>query len=200
MIKIGITGGIGAGKSFVSKIFASMGVPLYNADFRAKWIIQNDQNLIAAIKETFGNNIYNHKNELDRVALAKIVFNDKKQLEKLNAIVHPAVSKDGEEWYANLPRHKLYGLKEAALLFETGTHKKLDKVIVVSASKELRINRVVERDNISRADVLARMDKQLAEKDKLQLADYVIYNEGTQALIPQIWKVHQQIKKLRNRN
>jgi len=200
MIKVGITGGIGAGKSFVSKIFASMGIPIYNADFRAKWILQNNPILIEEIKQVFGANIYTAENKLNRLALAKIVFNDKKLLAKLNSMVHPAVAKDSDDWFVNLSRSKAYALKEAALLYETGTHEKLDKVIVVSAPREVRINRVVHRDSASRADVLARMDKQLPESDKVKLADYVIVNDGKQTIIPQIWKVHQQVIKLKAKN
>jgi len=144
MIKVGITGGIGAGKSLVCRIFSMMGIPLYNADYYAKHLMQTDEPLIAAIKKAFGNRIYSNQ-QLDRKALANIVFKDEEKLNQLNQIVHPAVFAHGLAWFKQ-QQTQPYAIKETALLFETGSYQLLDVTILVIAPETVRINRVTKRD------------------------------------------------------
>jgi dephospho-CoA kinase len=195
MLKIGITGGIGSGKSTVCRIFETFGIPVYYADDRAKAIMVEDEELIQKLKKAFGDFVYLQDGSLNRAGLAEVVFNDKKKLELLNSIVHPAVYRDGEKWQMaqkNVP----YTLKENAIMFETGGHQFMDKVITVFASKDVRLERVMKRDGTDSATIEARMDKQMADEEKVKLADFVIYNDGKQALIPQIWTIHQTLKKI----
>lgn len=191
MLKVGITGGIGSGKSTVAKIFALLGVPVYYADDAAKSIMQTDNTLIEQVKAHFGAAIYDSNNVLDRSALGKIVFNDKEKLELLNSLVHPATIRHSDEWAS---RQKApYVLKEAALLFESGSFAQLDKCIGVYAPQPLRIHRVMKRDNISRNDVLARMHKQIDDSIKMKLCDFVIRNDEQEMVIPQVLSLHQQL-------
>lgn len=196
MIKVGITGGIGVGKSYVAKIFKSMNIPIYNADFRAKYLIQNDPMLIEAIKVNFGPELYDENNQLDRKKLSSIVFSDEKKLKILNLIVHPVVREDAKNWFfeqhlKNVP----YALKEAALIFETKGHLELDKVIVVTAPLAVRIERTMARDRCTRQEVLDRIDKQLPENDKKLLANYLIDNSGEKSLLEQVNKIHEALCK-----
>ncbi|MEX2588670.1 MAG: dephospho-CoA kinase [Chitinophagales bacterium] len=199
MLKVGITGGIGSGKTTVCNIFKSIGVPVYNADKRAKTLMETDEALIGKIKGLFGNNIYNDKN-LNRKQLAEIVFNDAEKLKALNALVHPAVGKDALHWQEKMEKagHP-YTLKEAALLFETGSYKALDKIIVVDAPEKLRIQRVMKRDTVSEKEVRARMDKQWPQTHKNELADFIIHNDGENTLIPQVRELHKQFIEMAKR-
>lgn len=194
MLKIGITGGIGSGKSTVAKIFALLGVPVYYADDAAKTIMQTDKLLIEQVKLHFGEHIYDANNVLDRAALGKIVFNDKDKLELLNSLVHPATIRHSDEWADQ--QTAPYVLKEAALLFESGSFQYLDKCIGVYAPQPLRIHRVMKRDNIGRADVLARMHKQIDDSIKMKLCDYIIRNDDQEMVIPQVLALHQQLLEL----
>lgn len=194
-LKIGITGGIGSGKSTVCKIFEVLGTPVYYADDRAKFLMVKDVELVKAIKALLGEEAYFANGQLNRAHVGNIVFKDKDRLEKLNAIVHPAVAKDGESWHfsqKNVP----YTLKEAALLFEAGSYKHLDKLICVVAPKALRLKRVMERDQVEEAAVLARMDKQWPQSKKAALSDFIIYNDGSIPLIPQVLRIHKKIVQL----
>ena len=162
MLKIGITGGIGSGKSTVCRLFEKLDVPVYYADDRAKWLMNNEEELKEKLRANFGSLVYNKEGDLDRGYLAGIVFNDQSKLEILNAIVHPAVFEDGVKWQGEQEaKGANYTLKEAALLFETGSNLTLDKIIVVTAPQEVRIKRVKARDNISKEEVLARINKQM---------------------------------------
>jgi len=190
MLKIGITGGIGSGKTTVCKIFAQMGVPVYYADLQARELMNTDAILINEVKQEFGADIYNDKGELIRPKLAEIVFNNKQQLEKLNAMVHPAVQRGFKQW-AKQYSGKPYVLKEAALLFESGSYKDLDYIVTVSAPKEVRIARVVERDGANREDIEKRMANQLTEQERLDRADHIIINDGSKAIIPQVMELHE---------
>jgi dephospho-CoA kinase len=190
MLKIGITGGIGSGKSTVCQIFAKMGVPIYSADLQAREIMNTDTKLVKALKKEFGAAIYGDDGVLIRPNLAAIVFGDKAKVEKLNALVHPAVKEDFRQW-AQKQTNCPYVIKEAALMFESESYKDLDYVITVTAPKELRILRVVERDGSKRADVIKRMDNQLSEKERIERADFIIKNDGTHLLIPQVMDLHQ---------
>lgn len=188
MLKIGITGGIGSGKTTVCKIFEQMGTPVYYADLQARELMNTDDALISELKQEFGENIYNN-NELDRPKLASIVFNDKNKLEKLNALVHPAVQRRFTQW-AKQYTDKSYVLKEAALLFESGSYKDLDYIVTISAPKEMRLNRVVNRDEAKREDIEKRMNNQLSEDERIERSDFVIVNDETQAVIPQVMELH----------
>ncbi len=191
MLRVGITGGIGSGKTTVCHIFEVLGVPVYYADDRAKHLMQHNDSLVSALKEAFGEEIYK-EGILDRPLLASKVFNDKDRLAKLNSLVHPAVAHDALKWQqANL--HAPYTLKEAALLFEAGSYKALDKTIVVTAPLEIRVKRVMARDNATEEQVLARIANQWPEEEKVKLADFVITNDGMAALIPQVLHVHRQL-------
>ncbi|MEL6831383.1 MAG: dephospho-CoA kinase [Bacteroidota bacterium] len=192
VLRVGITGGIGSGKTTTCKLFELMGIPVYYADDRAKWLMQHDKNLIAQLRDAFGDQVYNSEGQLDRAYLAGIVFNDRSQLDILNGIVHPAVRADGIAWdeeHTTTP----YTLREAALLYESGIYQLLDKIITVTAPEALRIERVMQRDNVDEAAVRARIDKQWPEEKKVALADFVIHNDGQQSLIRQVYHIHQQL-------
>lgn len=197
-LRIGITGGIGVGKSTVCGIFKRLGVPVYDADTRAKFLMQNDPEIIKEIKDTFGWDAYGKNNELNREYLAKIVFNNQEKLNLLNAIVHPRVSTDYERWTID-NRDKPYSLKEAALLFEANSYKQLHKIIVVTSPIDIRIDRIVKRDHVKREDVLKRISKQMTDKERLVKADYVILNDGKKSLIEQSLDIHHQILALREK-
>ena len=191
MIKVGITGDIGSGKTTVCEIFERLGVPVYYADKQAKYLMETDKKLREAIRQLFGDEAFDAENNLNRAFIAGIVFKDEEKLLALNALVHPAVKADYDSWNAILARKEYpYSLKEAALLVESGSYKDLDKLIVVSAPLEDRIKRVMARDNISEEQVKARIDAQLPESEKVKLADYVIDNNLIMELVPQVGKVH----------
>ena len=192
MLKVGITGGIGSGKTTVCQIFASLGIPIYYADERAKWLMSHDPDLVRAIKDLFGNQAYSENGQLNRSHLSKIIFTEPEKREQMNALVHPAVWKDGEQWNA-VQKEVPYTLKEAALIFESGGHRQLDKIIVVTAPEELRIARVVERDQVDAEAVRARIAAQLPESEKVALADFVIINDGQHLLIPQVLTIHREL-------
>jgi dephospho-CoA kinase len=190
MLKVGITGGRGSGKSTVSRIFELLGIPVYYADTAAKEIMHTDGELKASVQEHFGADIYKD-GVLDRAALGKIVFNDKEQLELLNSLVHPATIRHSDEWAGR--QTAPYVLKEAALLFESGSSQSLDRIIGVFAPQPLRLLRVMKRDNATREEVLARMNKQIDENIKMRLCDYVIHNDEQQLVIPQVLALHETL-------
>ncbi|HZF66239.1 MAG TPA: dephospho-CoA kinase [Chitinophagaceae bacterium] len=188
-IKIGLTGGIGSGKTTVAKIFELLGVPVYYADAASKKLYHSDAELKQDMQKHFGEQIY--KNEiLDKGQLAAIVFNDEKKLALLNGLVHPRTIRDAEEWMER--QTAPYVIKEAALIFEGGSASGLDFVIGVRAPKHLRIKRVMDRENISRNEVLTRMQRQIDEEIKMRLCDFVIVNDEQQAVIPQVLALHQK--------
>ncbi|HMR19706.1 MAG TPA: dephospho-CoA kinase [Sphingobacterium sp.] len=187
-IKVGITGGIGTGKSFVSKVFKTLGVPFYDADLEAKQIMVKDEHVRGALIAAFGPETYLPDGALNRQYLSGQVFNDTKKLALLNSIVHPAVIQAGIDWSNR--QTAPYSLKEAALLYESGSYKNLDYTILVTAPEELRIQRVMQRDGISRDAVLQRMHKQMPEDEKLQYADFIVHNDGVLPLLPQILAIH----------
>jgi dephospho-CoA kinase len=193
MLKIGITGSIGSGKSIVCKIFEQLGVPIYNADERAKILMISNAEIIAKVKLLFGNESYTETDELNRKHLSDIAFNNKDLLTQLNQIVHPIVFKDFDNWLLEKEQLNIkYILKEAALMFETDSYKKLDKFIVVTAPMELRISRTMQRDSILKEQVLSRMNNQLSQEEKLAKADYEIINNEQTSLIEQVFSLHQQ--------
>jgi len=192
MLKIGITGGIGSGKTTVCKVFEAIGIPIYYADDRAKYLMRKDKKLIASITELFGEEAYLKDGNLNRKYLAGIVFENKLMLKKLEALVHPAVHLDGEHWHKKQKKAP-YTLREAALLFENGSYKKLDKTITVYAPKKMRISRVMKRDKVTRKAVVARMKNQMLDREKRELANYVIKNDCKHPLIMQVLKIHKKI-------
>jgi dephospho-CoA kinase len=192
MIKVGITGGIGSGKTTVCRIFATLGIPVYYADERAKELMVSDANIVSEVKKLFGAEAYNNECQLNRKLIADRVFNDEILLKQLNAIVHPAVFQDTFSWFKK-HQDKSYTLYEAAILFETGNYKMLDKTITVFAPAEIRIARTMKRDKVSRKEVLERINKQMPEEEKVKLADYVIYNDHSQPLIEQVLTIHREL-------
>ena len=194
MLKVGITGGIGSGKTTACKFFEELGVPVYYADERAKYLMQRELHLIDEIKRNFGSEVYKD-GQLNRPLLAAKVFNNKQQLQLLNSLVHPAVFRDTERWVKEQSAKKVsYVLQEAALLVETGSYKKLDKLIVVTAPLHTRTERVSQRDQTSVAEVTARVHNQLPEEEKVKLADYVIKNDkDLDSLKKQVLKIHEQL-------
>jgi dephospho-CoA kinase len=197
-LRIGITGGIGVGKSTVCEIFRRLKVHVYDADTRAKWLMQNDAELKSIIKEEFGWDAYTRNDELNREYLAKIVFNNSKKLEILNSMVHPRVKGDYEKWTIE-HRHTPYSIKEAALLFESKSYKSLHKIIVVTCPIEIRIDRIVKRDHVKQDDVLKRIQNQMSDKERLQMADFVIFNDGKKSLIEQSLSIHRKILEMREK-
>lgn len=188
MLKVGITGGIGSGKTTVCRVFEWLGIPVYYADDRAKWLMTHDAALHEGITELFGAEAYLPDGSLNRSHIAGRAFQDAGILKKLNGLVHPAVHRDGELWHQS--QNAPYTLREAALLYESGGYSLLDKMIVVTAPAELRIQRVTARDGTERAAVEARMAQQWPEEEKVALADYIIRNDGETALLPQILEIH----------
>ena len=197
MLKVGITGGIGSGKTTVCKIFEVLGIPVYYADDRAKELMQTDLKLIGSIKDIFGDEAY-QEGKLNRSFIASKVFDNKPLLAKLNAVVHPAVAEDVMQWMMQYT-DKPYVLEEAALLFESGSYKFFDKLITVIAPIEDRINRLKARDNATYEQITARMKNQMRDEDKVKLSDYVIYNDAQHKLIQQALVIHHTLLKL-NKN
>ena len=183
---IGLTGGIGSGKTTIANYFATMGVPVYIADDAAKKVMQSD-NIIQQIKTTFGDSIFENK-ILNRAKLAEIVFNNADKLAQLNAIVHPAVKSDFELW---LQENKKYDhvIYEAAILFESGRYKECDVIITVTAPEEIRIERVVKRDNTTREQVLSRMKMQWNDEKRISLSNFVINNSNLKIAKEEVVKI-----------
>jgi len=192
MLRIGITGGIGSGKSIASRLFQALGVPIYDADSRARWLMENGPELRQQLSAAFGPDTYDAAGRLNRPVLASTVFNNPALLAQLNGLVHPHVGTDFESWAATqAAAGHAYVLKEAALLFEAGSYKQLDRIITVYAPLAVRQARVLRRDpHRSPADVQAIMAKQLSEEEKMQRADYVLTNDDTQPLLPQVLALH----------
>lgn len=195
MLQIGVTGGIGSGKSLVCRIFSTLGIAIYDADSRAKWITNNDISVKKAVIEHFGEEAYTAVG-LNRGFMAQKVFNNVDQLHILNGIIHPAVGKDYELWASE--QSSAYIIKEAALMFESGSYKMLDKVINVSAPIKLRIARVLKRDSFRTKDeVLAIINKQLSEEERSERSDYEIVNDEQQMLLPQVLALHDKFSALK---
>ena len=191
MIKVGITGGIGSGKTTVCKLFEKMDVPVYYADYEAKRLMTYDKKLKKSIKALLGNEAYYKNGRLNRKYVASVVFNDKEKLAELNGIVHPAVALNAEKWFTK--QKSKYAIKEAALLVENESYKQLDYLIVVIAPAEMRIKRVVKRDKIEYSQVKQRIANQLPEIQKKKVADFIIDNSGDVSLISQVWKIHRKL-------
>ncbi len=191
MIKVGLTGGIGSGKTTVAKLFAKKGIPIYYADGRAKYLMSYNKPLKAKIIEAFGKDVYHRNGRLNRKILASIIFNDKSKLAIINNLVHPAVAKDGDAWYD--AQTTPYAIKEAALMIESGSHQSLDLLVVVTADLEERIRRVMKRDGAIIKDVKARIENQLSDGERLVHADYVIDNNDRTLLQEQVDALHVEL-------
>ena len=195
MLKIGITGNMGSGKTTVSKIFEVLGIPVFYADDAAKEVMVTDEILISEIKSAFGDVSYFGDGSLNRKHIADIVFNNAGQLKKLNALVHPATFRAFDAWLKNKVNVP-YVLKEAALLFESDSYKMCDYSIMVQAPLELRIKRVMQRDKLTRQEIEGRNAKQFSEEKKSALANYIIKNDDQQLVIPQVLELHQLFSSL----
>jgi dephospho-CoA kinase len=193
MLKVGLTGGIGSGKTTVAKIFELLGVPVYYADAASKRLYHTDAGLITDLKKHFGEDVYTG-DQLERSKLAQIVFNDPAKLELLNALVHPPTIRDAENWM-NIQTTP-YVIKEAALIFESGSAAGLDYVIGVLSPEHLRIKRAMERDNSSREEVKSRMKRQISETVKMRLCDFIIVNNEQELVIPQVLALHEKLIKM----
>lgn len=193
MMIVGLTGGIGSGKSTVAKFFRQLGVSIYDSDNEAKMLMNESKSIKEAIIALFGKNAYIDK-KLNKPFIAAIVFNDKKKLDQLNNIVHPAVRSHFLKWITQ--QKSPYVIQESALIFENNAHKKYDAVILVTASEEIRIQRVIKRDGLTKLQVKARLNNQTSDDEKKKLADYVIENKNLKETETQVRLIH---KKLMNR-
>lgn len=188
-LRIGLTGGIGSGKSTVAGIFKVLGIPVFDADSVAKQLLQTDEVLKQSVTEVFGALVY-PDGILDRKKLASLVFNDAEQLNRLNNLVHPRTIAAAEAWAEE--QQAPYTVKEAALFFEAGSATGIDYMIGVYAPKHIRIKRVMDRDQVSREEVLGRMSRQIQDEIKMRLCDFVVLNDEQHLLIPQVIKLHGQ--------
>ena len=188
MIKIGITGGIGSGKSYVCEIFRHLGVPVFNADFQAKELMNNDCEVKQNLIKTLGINTISNDGSLNKKFIAEAIFNDNSLLQEVNKIVHPATLNAFNNWA--LTTKSNYVLLESAILFESKSNEVTDAVITVTAPSLLRIQRVIKRDGLTKQQVLLRMSRQWSEKEKKEKADYIIVNNEKKMLLPQILKIH----------
>ena len=189
MYKVGLTGGIGAGKTLVARMFHVLGIPVYNSDIQAKKLMTNSQEVKTKIIESFGQEAYLWDGRINKDYISSIVFNQSDKLKILNGIVHPALWKDSMKW-AEQQQAFPYTIHEAAILFETGGYKNMDCNILVYAPAKERIKRTMDRDKIDRQSVIARMEQQMPEDKKMELVDHVIYNDGTNSLISQVVQLH----------
>ena len=196
MYKVGITGGIGSGKTTVCQVFEVLGIPVFYADTEAKNIMVTDALLIEGVKSTFGKESYLEDGKLNNKHIADIVFNSDAELAKLNALVHPAVFRAFDAWAANINPKVPYTLKEAALLFESGSYKMCDTSILVSAPMDVKISRVMQRDNVTAEQVKARMDKQMSDEEKSAMANHFLINDEMHSIIAQVLKLHEHFLKV----
>nr|WP_320120103.1 dephospho-CoA kinase [uncultured Marinifilum sp.] len=193
MLKIGLTGGIGTGKSIAAKVFKLLGIPVYVSDIEAKKLMNSNSLIREKLIAKFGAKVYTNNSILNRKYLANIIFNKPEALQEVNAIVHPVVRSNFEDWCkkkSNFP----YVIQESAILFDTGLYKNFDKIICITADEDIRISRVMKRDGVSADLVNARIKNQIPEKEKIQKSDFVIYN-NSELLIPQIIKIDKQLRK-----
>ena len=190
-LKVGITGGIGAGKTYVSRLFQSLGIPVYNADDRAKELMTDHHALKYEIQKLMGDEAYFPNGQLNRKYIASIVFEDPAKLNKLNGLVHPAVRTDAQNWFSS--QKTPYAIQEAALLIESGSFKHLDFLIVVEAPVKLRVQRVRSRDGARVKDIKNRMKNQLTDRERRKFADFRVINNGKRLVIPQVLEIHRQL-------
>jgi dephospho-CoA kinase len=194
MLSIGISGGIGSGKTLVCTIFKILGISVYNSDLEAKRIMETNVQVKKEIINLLGEESYLNNLTLNRKFIAEKIFNHTELLSGINQIVHPAVREDAEIWSKKIPQDNNYFLRESAILFETGIYKQLDYNILVIAPKEIRIHRIKDRDKLSEVDIAIRMNQQWSDEQKLPLSNFVVINDGKTFLIPQVVKIHQSLK------
>ena len=195
VLQVGITGGIGSGKSLICKIFNALGIPVYDADARAKWLTNNSTKIKIGIVAHFGTEAYTEAG-LNRTYIATRVFHNKDELDILNGLIHPEVGIDYKRWIQK--QESDYVVKEAALMFESGSYKVLDKVVNVTAPIPLRIQRVLKRDAFrTEKEILAIIEKQLSEEERIERSDFIVKNDEKVMLIPQILKLHDVFKNLK---
>ncbi len=191
MLKVGLTGNIGSGKTTVAEIFGVLGAKVFNADNVAKQLYYRED-VIASLVEIFSSVILTASKEIDKARLASIIFNDDDALKKINSIIHPLVLQSFNEW-CSLHQNEPYVIHETAILFENNLQKNFDLVINVSAPVNLRVKRVRERDGISTEDIMIRVNNQLPDEEKCKLSDYVIVNDETTFLTPQVLSIHKDL-------
>lgn len=194
MLKVGITGGIGSGKSLVCRAFNKLGVYIFHSDDIAKNIINTDSGVRAGLTDFFGTKIFDNNKMVDRQVLASIIFSDVHALEKINNLVHPKLAQAFESWLEN-KLHCKYILKEAAIMFESNSYKILDKIICVTAPVEERINRVINRDKTTREDIIKRINMQMDDSERIKKSDYIIINDGKTKILSQIIKIHNHLSR-----
>ena len=192
-MKIGITGGMGSGKSFVCSIIENLGYPIFYSDKEAKWLMENNASLIAEIKKIVGNNAYTN-NKINKDEIRKYIFDSAEKRKKLNEIVHPAVTQHFDYWAQHFKSNSLL-FNESALLIETGSYKRFDKIILITASQDVKIKRLIQRENVSKEEIRLRMNSQLSDEVKKDHADYIIENNETDFLLPKIFTIIDQLKK-----
>lgn len=190
MLRVGLTGGIGSGKSTVARVFETLGIPVFYADEAAKRLMNTDPDLRQQLITQFGADVY-HEKGLNRAYLASIVFNDPSKLAVLNSITHPATIADADNWMAR--QHGPYLIKEAALLFESHADSHLDLVIGVSAPLELRIKRAMDRDGLSRLEIENRIRRQMPEEEKMSRCNLILINDESSLLLPQVLAIHEKL-------
>ena len=193
MIQLGITGGIGSGKTTVCEVLKHFAIPVYHADDEAK-IILDSAAIQKKVRKAFGKIVVDEAGKLDRKKIAALVFSDQTKLEILNSIIHPELAKHYHQWLKSKSKHPIVAM-EAAILFESGSFSQMDKIITVYAPREIRIQRAMQRSNATRSEILDRIKKQMPEKEKIKRADFVIDNDGKKLVIPQVLKVLEQLKK-----
>ena len=194
MIKLGITGGIGSGKTIVCEVFKCLGIPVFNSDLIARRIVDQNACVINEIKSQFGDDVYTNVG-LDRKKLSQIVFQNKSALERLNSIVHPAVFDEFQAWLAE-NKNAPFIIKEAAIMFESGAYKEMDKIATVFAPEKIRLNRVVKRDHIPVDQINKRIENQITEQEKINRSDFVIVNDDEQMVLPQVIKIFNELRKV----
>jgi dephospho-CoA kinase len=192
-MKIGITGGMGSGKSFVCSIIENLGYPIFYSDKEAKWLMENNASLIAEIKKIVGNNAYTN-NKINKEEIRKYIFDSAEKRKKLNEIVHPAVTQHFDYWAQQFKSNSLL-FNESALLIETGSYKRFDKIILITASQDVKIKRLIQRENVSKEEIRLRMNSQLSDEVKKDHADYIIENNETDFLLPKIFTIIDLLKK-----
>ncbi len=192
MIKVGITGGIGSGKTYICKKFEELGVKIYYSDDKAKYLTNNNTKIKKQLIQNFGNNIYIN-NKINKKKLSEIIFNNPKKLKIVNSIIHPIVNDDFNKWCEN-HKKEIFILKETAILFESNSYKNLDKIITVISPIDLRISRIIKRDNISKTEIQKKINSQINDIEKIKMSDFVIYNDKINNLDKQINLIYESLK------
>lgn len=196
MIRVAVTGGIGSGKSVVCEVFDKIGIAVFNADYWAKHIMNNNTDVVKQLKKLLGNDVYRQNGMLDRKKMAEIIFSDTFMLEKVNSIVHPVVRNEFQSW--STKQTSAYVIQEAAIIFENKQASTFDRIILVTAPEKIRIDRVTKRDRLKANDVQKRINNQLSDEIKKKKSDYIIINDNIQLILPQILKIDKQIREWRN--